>query len=107
MAESGIPALVPASAEAIRSKVGRARVAERHMAPASQERGQATPVQQGSVQVLASVLLGPTATPANPPTYAVQQTWAQHAAHSAAVAIAGIGVALARPVNSVIKICDP
>jgi len=98
MVENWIPALAPASAEATRSTVGQARAARRPMALASQEWGRATQVQLGVAQLLVSVLLGPTATSANPPMCVVQQTWAQHVAHSATVVIAVPPVALAGPI---------
>merc|ERR1712154_722410 len=109
MAESGIPGLVPASAEAMLSTVGLAHIAERLMAPASQEQDHGTQIHQTSARSLISVLLGPTVTPANPRMCVVQRSLAQHAAHSAAVANANsmAGVVLARPSDSVIKICDP
>jgi len=107
MVESWIPALALASAEAMRSKVGPARVARRHMALASQEWGQATRVRQGAAQSLASVLLGPIVTFANPPMCVVQRTLAPLAVHLATVANVVAPVALAGPTNSVVKILRP
>jgi len=106
MVGNWIPALALASAEAMRSRVGQARAARRRMALASQEWGQATQVQLGAAQSLVGVLLGPTATSANPPMCAVQPIWAQNVAHSAAAVVVVPLVALAWPINSDVEIRD-